>query len=217
MTFTKPVGVEFKLDPTITDPEKAFYRRAKSTVQNHITSNFIRMQWEVEVPPLKDMEPLKDRITKRGFSVVDLREGSKKSTWDTTQHKISLAVSLPKTPQEESEDGYFSDGWEKEFRASVIHKKIQGINEEKYKALLSSITKSLNQQPAVNKITFEISEHHLPVVLEWVKDDLVKLGYQVAIEKGAKTLDKPERWTYYYYLICVNPLMKNTLKVTYEI
>lgn len=217
MTFVKPVIGGIKLDQAITNPVIGSYRRAKSIVQTKVLKD-IRLQWEVEIPPLQDSATLKDRISKRGFTVDLVIDETQKSEWDNTQKKTTAVVSFPETPQEEKDDGYFSDGWEKDFRASILQKKIQAFNEKRYKPILSKIINFLNSEPLINKIEFYITKYCTKITIDWVEEELIKLGYKVEITKGTRTLEDPYNYMGSFYKItCINPKVHNTKNVFYDI
>lgn len=208
MTFSKPEN-SLKLDPAVMDPSLSYYKIAKKEVQSCVIRHCLQSEWTVEVPPLSDSSNLVTRVKSSGFEIEAATDDSIKSTWDTTKNRVMMKVKLPEQPLPEKEEGYFSDGWEKEFKASIVQKKVQNNLNEKYNMLLYYMQDGFNKDTTINKFEFKLENRYPPIVLEWIKSEFIAAGIKIEV--------KDCKGRYFHFITCINPKVNNTLRKSIEI
>lgn len=214
--FNKPVeGI--KINPV--DIQNEYYKVAKAEVQAKVLeyTSLLPLEWQVEVPPLSDCSRLKERVTKSGFAIEEGSDATVKSRWDNTKPKRVMNVKLPQNPkQDKTDEGYFSDGWDKDFKASLVQRKIQCHLEQQFNSLTKLLNDHVNKNPLVNKIIFTTDYFYSPIVMQWIEEEFKKNNWGIEIERS-KSFPQISSAYYAYTITCTNPANKNEQVVTYNI
>ena len=157
LQFTKP-NVAFSQNLTSDEmqnkfevSEKQIYENGKQHIQKSVLKTFKNMKWQFHLTDISfsNISKLKEKIIKRGLACeykasVYCPSGIGESGEFT---KPSLTISLPENSSAEEDDGYFSDGWDKGFKASVIRKEIQQILNKEYLELGNKIETTIKNFP----------------------------------------------------------------------
>lgn len=224
-SFRKPAGV-FSSDLTSKNIyethqsyESQIYEKAKQDIQKGVLRRFRDMKWTFNVDNLSQsvVSKLEGKIIRKGFDFkyngAEYCPGGMGEDGSFT--KRTLKISLSKIPTIEEEDGYFSDGWDVEFKASKVSEKIQKLLNREYQELAHKIEKAIKQWPGIHEYRFNPKEIS-PIVLGWLKDDLEQpqRGFRVNRESESCPGDiSGSNTEFYIYWKIVNPKVNNYQKM----
>ncbi len=195
MSFVRPIGqlsssfTASEVSNQFEELEKANYSDWKKKIQAIVFKQIGLMKWEFDLNGMSHsvMSKLKDKITKAGLTFTYI-EGeyfqSDHNEWSSIPAKFE--ISLPEKPLKEEEDGYFSDGWEKEFRASFFQKVIQKALEKEYELYAKNLEKIILSYPGYKLYILNDPNGVSKIVMDWIKQDLKDRGFE--LEKKSTTI-----------------------------
>lgn len=192
--------------------EKQIYENKKKEIQNYVLRYFADMTWKFDTQNLSHyiLSKIQDRVTRLGFSYKykegEYCPGGMGEGGGFT--KSEMIISLPADPIEE-DDGYFSEGWKSEFKASEVRNKIQMSLNKEYLELTAKIEAVILGCPGYQEYTLKPNSIS-PIVMEWVKADLDERGLTMQQVHDSCPSDSSGSYTEYSsYWKIVNPKINN--------
>lgn len=190
----------------VSSKENEIYEKIKEKIQDLILNNPLNLKWSQEIVGLGShgTNRLIDRLKKTGFQVEYTPYQSFEYDRGSTEINPKVCLSLPTEKVSEEDDGYFSDGWSAEFRASKVNAFVQKKYDDQYIFLSEKIKSVMKENNDCRMYRFILSSSYSDTVLSWVTDDLKKADFEVEIKTESSTDYKYGDTKHVKLLICIN-------------
>lgn len=183
-TLQAPKEVKFTCETPeyieATKAKKELYREEKILIQKKIMQDMLDKLTDTIEFPNDELGNLEKRYDKYKFNLREMRDKigdhlSKRGFIDIASHWM---IKLSNENIEEEADGYFSDGWESECRASKMKEKLKLRINEVYKVLIETINQEIARNP--NYIGYEFKTERKNVnrkIEQWLQTACSANGY----------------------------------------